>query len=280
MLMLWFRVKTLSAQDHHCVAQQYKKCTCQCTEGLSATQNDQGAAEGFSTLRESNPSCPTHYNWHETLRYGFMSVCRKNGIWLDLFCNRQPLFWVQDCHSQIAQVEYQGQAQNTRILERKPLIDTSYACNIDLCWNIFTLHNFCSLLIEQLINLEKVRTGILKFRTDLWDRVMDGWSVTQQMIVYKDNLLKKSSNWKLKLVLSTLVTTCLSNITFHLLPVSLPTLDAIVSESCQTSFPSLCAPPSEVAVLIYSNLSRRPFLGQVAFHLRQIGLQTWVSNVS
>ena len=28
--------------------------------------------------------------------------------------------------SQIAQVEYQGQAQNTRILERKPLINTSY----------------------------------------------------------------------------------------------------------------------------------------------------------
>ena len=50
------------------------------------------------------------------------------------------------------------------------------------------------MLIEQLIDLEKVRTDNLKFRTDLRDRVMDGWSVTQQMIVYKDNLLKKSSN--------------------------------------------------------------------------------------
>ena len=35
------------------------------------------------------------------------------------------------------------------------------------------------------------------------------------------------------------------------------------SESRLTSFPSFCAPPSEVAVLFYSNLSRRPFLGQV-----------------
>ena len=38
-------------------------------------------------------------------------------------------FCLQDCCSQIVQVEYQGQSrqtQNTRILERKRLIDTSY----------------------------------------------------------------------------------------------------------------------------------------------------------
>ena len=38
-------------------------------------------------------------------------------------------------------------------------------------------------------------------------------------------------------------------------------LVAIDSESFLTSFPSFCAPPSEVAVLFNSNL--RPFLGQV-----------------
>ena len=53
------------------------------------------------------------------------------------------------------------------------------AFDIDWSWNILTLHNFCSLLIEQLIDLEKVRTKNLKFRTDLRDRVMNGWSVTQ-----------------------------------------------------------------------------------------------------
>ena len=41
-------------------------------------------------------------------------------------------------------------------------------------WNIFTSHNLCSLLIEQLINLEKLRNDYLKFRTDLRDRVMVG----------------------------------------------------------------------------------------------------------
>ena len=39
-------------------------------------------------------------------------------------CDR--LFCMQDCRSRIAQVEYQGQALNTRILESKPLIDASY----------------------------------------------------------------------------------------------------------------------------------------------------------
>ena len=32
----------------------------------------------------------------------------------------------QDCRSQILQLEYQCQARNTRILQRKPVIDTSY----------------------------------------------------------------------------------------------------------------------------------------------------------
>ena len=35
------------------------------------------------------------------------------------------------------------------------------------------------MLIKQLIDLEKVRIDNLKFRTDLGDQVMDGWSVTQ-----------------------------------------------------------------------------------------------------
>ena len=35
------------------------------------------------------------------------------------------------------------------------------------------------MFIEQLIDLEKVRTDNLKFRADRRDRVMDGWSATQ-----------------------------------------------------------------------------------------------------
>ena len=43
----------------------------------------------------------------------------------------------------------------------------------------------------------------------------------------------------------------------------LQTLVVNNSESRMTLFPSFCAPPSEVAVLFYLNLSRCPFLGQV-----------------
>ena len=52
-----------------------------------------------------------------------------------------------------------------KILKRKPLINTFYCIR----------HR---LPIEQLIKLEKVRTENLKFRTDLWDRLMESWSVT------------------------------------------------------------------------------------------------------
>ena len=85
------------------------------------------------------------------------------------------------------------------------------------------------------------------------------------MIVYKGRLLKKSLNRKLKLrlVLWMMVTTSLLNIAFHLRPIWLQTLDAIESEWCHASFPSFCAPPSEVDVLFDSNLSRRPCLGYV-----------------
>ena len=48
-----------------------------------------------------------------------------------------------------------------------------------------------------------------------------------------------------------------------LLLIWLQTLVAIDSESRLTSFPCFCSPPSEVAGLFNSNLSRRPFLGQV-----------------
>ena len=79
----------------------------------------------------------------------------------------------------------------------------------------------------------------------------------------KADCSKKSSNQKLKLVLSMLVTTLLSNIAFHLQPIWLQTLIAIDSESHLTLFPSICAQLSEVVALFDWNMSRRPFLGQV-----------------
>ena len=83
------------------------------------------------------------------------------------------------------------------------------------------------------------------------------------MIISRGKFLKNSLDWKSKLVQSTQVSAWLSNITFHLQPIWLQTLVAIDSESCQRSLLSVCSQPSEVAVLFYWNLNRRPFLRQV-----------------
>ena len=73
-------------------------------------------------------------------------------------CNQ--FFCKQDCRSGWFKLKIKASLarhQKPRILEHKPLIYTSYHIQIDWSWNIFTLHNFCSLLIKQLIDLEKVR---------------------------------------------------------------------------------------------------------------------------
>ena len=115
------------------------------------------------------------------------------------------------------------------------------AFDIDWKRNIFSSHNlfaqYCWMLIKQLINLRKVRTENLKFRTES----------------------DRSSKSNGCLVSYT------SNIAFHLRPIWLQTLVAIDSDSCQTSFPIFYAPPSEVAVLFNSILSRHPFFGQIVY---------------
>ena len=71
------------------------------------------------------------------------------------------------------------------------------------------------------------------------------------MIVSNGRLLKESSNRKSKLVLwlLSMLVTRLSNMAIYLLLIWLQTLVVTYSESCQTSFPSFCAVPFEVAVL-------------------------------
>ena len=63
------------------------------------------------------------------------------------------------------------------------MIDTTYRIRHRLELNFFHFAQILLNLIEQLIDFEKVKTDNLKFRTDLRDRKMDGWSLTQQMIV-------------------------------------------------------------------------------------------------
>ena len=60
---------------------------------------------------------------------------------------------------QSAQVEYWGQTRYTKILESKTIID-KYSCiqhGLELKHEIFFLHNSCSILIKQVINVKEVR---------------------------------------------------------------------------------------------------------------------------
>ena len=70
-LMFMLRVKTLSARDRHWRNSREKivestaiqKHACHSTDGLSATENGRGAAEGFGTQWKSNPCRQTIYAW-------------------------------------------------------------------------------------------------------------------------------------------------------------------------------------------------------------------------
>ena len=76
--------------------------------GLSATQNGKDAAERFSTPQDLNPRLPTHYDSPLPLSHWFVSIARTKQC-LSYFATCNQFFCVQDCHSLIVQVEYQGQ---------------------------------------------------------------------------------------------------------------------------------------------------------------------------
>ena len=163
------------------------KCKFQCTDGLSA--------------QRVSPLCriQTNVAWLTATRLNHSTI----GWWQLIYWKKQYMYYMrlvipckfvqiflanfactamQDCHSLIAQVEYQGQTRYTKILDSKPLIDTFYCIGHRLELTFFSLHNLCPLLIysvEQLIDLRNVKTENLKFSTDLLNWVMDGWSVTQ-----------------------------------------------------------------------------------------------------
>ena len=101
--------------------QQYNKCSCQCTDGLRATQNGQHCRE-FQHPAWIETKSPEYLLLTLTTKPTSVSALQQKHSLYFATCN--PC--IQDCSSQIVPVEYQGQTRNTRILECKPLINTSY----------------------------------------------------------------------------------------------------------------------------------------------------------
>ena len=112
MVVLRFTTKKEKIQER----KKYKKRACQCTDKLGATQNGRAVAERFSTHQESNPN-------HQTHCYNCLKKTVHDSSYFAIF---NWFFGSQDYRAWIFQVQYQGQTWNTRILERKPLVDTSY----------------------------------------------------------------------------------------------------------------------------------------------------------
>ena len=149
---------------------------------LSATPIGRGVVGNFSTLRDSNPSPRPTANTLTTKPW-FVYICRKKWyvtckfpaiafLRAEISSRIVPLWLLRTIVKAISEF-LSANLSEFRILECKSM--HLIAFDIDWSWNIFTSHNFCSLLID----LEKVRTKNLKFRTDLQDRVMGTWSVTQ-----------------------------------------------------------------------------------------------------
>ena len=133
----------------------------------------------------------------------------------------------------------------------KPSISVEYGLPLNIFRN--------STLAPSCISLDPFRF----YTTVLFSNTVASWDNSLFSVfspLQKRQIAKKIFSSKIK---AHLFTTWLSNIALHLLQIWLQTVVSIDSESCQRLFSSFCKQPSGVAVLFNSNLSRRPFLGNV-----------------
>ena len=164
-------------------------------------KNGRGATESLSSLLEPSPSRPTRRNLLQPLSHKFLSISRKNGIWITYFANVNWCFacriFISDWKSSIEVRQDSLEFFTTKLAQTfdhtfitfnidwgwKNELEISSSSFLELkkkrAWNIFFLSMFCSMLIGQVSDPRNVRTKNLKFKTDLRDQVTGGWSVTQ-----------------------------------------------------------------------------------------------------
>ena len=142
---------------------------------LVPRKNCLGEAESFSTLLNSKPS---------GLMYclaGFktMIIYPPKMVHQSSYLATQSIFFLLDFHFHFVQINIEVRQDIPEFLNANLLSIHIVALDIDWKWHVFSLHNFFSMLIMQVLNYRKVRTEDLKVGTDLLDLVIDGWSVTQ-----------------------------------------------------------------------------------------------------
>ena len=94
----------------------------------------------------------------------YPSTQKQRVIWLVISCNLQQILPVQDCHSRISKVEYQGQTRNTKILTAN-LLSKHF---------VSQMFSVCTIFAQSSPLSSSSTNENLKFRTDLQDLLMDG----------------------------------------------------------------------------------------------------------
>ena len=138
---------------------------CQSTPKLRATQN--GLGEGLEPMSSNSLRLAS-----TTKQRVSIDLLKKQYMTLKRFACRIFIF------GSLLKSNNEVRQDTPDFLTSKSLIVTYYRIRSR---NIFSLHIFCLVLTEQVIDLRKVRIENLNFRTDLslQDLVMGGWSVSQ-----------------------------------------------------------------------------------------------------
>ena len=130
--MVVLRFTIVSARDRHWRNPRKKKL-CNTKARVSVHWQAQCHAKWQSSGRAFQCSSGTEPKSPDSLRPGLTTKplvrinCRKKTVHdSSYFATFNWFFGSQDCRAWIFQGQYQGQTRNTRILERKPLINTSY----------------------------------------------------------------------------------------------------------------------------------------------------------
>ena len=183
-----------------------QKSTCQSTEGHSATQNGQEAAESFIAT--------------VSVQYRIQSPVARltaTSLTMRLYWSTKNMWYIYiyiyiyqlSYHSNLNQLlEYLSDCLNFWLLKSNievrqdpPEFLNSHiwsihviTLDIDWQWNIFSPYMFCLMLKEQIINLKKVRKEKLKFqvRTDLGDPVESLYGYALLSLLFGHSILKSS----------------------------------------------------------------------------------------
>ena len=130
--MVVLRFTTLSARDRHWRNprrknyREHSNIKSVCVSALGSVQHMAQALQSSALIRNRThvtELSATSWTTKPLIRIN----CWKKPVYDSSYfatCNR--FFCLQDCRTRPFQVEYQGRTPNTRILERKPLIITSY----------------------------------------------------------------------------------------------------------------------------------------------------------